>query len=58
MSTIITARISGERLSPEEIDRRLAAHALMTAADLHCRIGGTDEAFMDMARSALNRARE
>jgi hypothetical protein len=58
VTSIITARISGEkRLSPEEIDRRLSVHAVMTAADLHCRLGGDDESFMQMARSSLEQAR-
>jgi hypothetical protein len=58
MTSIVTAIIRGERLSPEETDRRLSVHTLQTAADLHCRLGGDDESFMQMARGALSRARE
>jgi hypothetical protein len=59
MTSIITATIRGEkRLSPEDIDRRLSIHALMTAADLHFRLGGNDESFMQMVRDLANRKRE
>jgi hypothetical protein len=58
MTSIITAIVRGDkRLSPEDIDRRLSVHALMTAADLHCRLGGDDDSFMQMARSSLERVR-
>jgi hypothetical protein len=58
MTSIITGIVRGKQhLPPEEIDRRLSVHALMMAANLHCRLGGDDESFMQMARSSLERAR-
>jgi hypothetical protein len=51
MTVIITA--IGRRLEPEEVDRRLIAHALLMAANMHCEAGGNDVSFIHMARRSL-----
>jgi hypothetical protein len=58
MKSIISAAVKEKRSCPEEVDRRLSAHALILAADLHCRLGGDDESFMQLARISLEWVRD
>jgi len=58
MKSIITAVVRDKGVSAEEIDRRLSVDALQVAVDLHRRVGGSDESFMQMARILLERVRE
>lgn len=42
-----------EGLSADDICRRLSADALVLAAEMHVRSGGSDESFIRMARHSL-----
>jgi hypothetical protein len=55
--TVITAICRQKGLAPEEVDRRLIAHALLMAAGMHCESGGNDASFIHMARRSLALAR-
>jgi hypothetical protein len=56
-SVVMTAVVKEKGLAPEEVDRRISVHALLMAADMHCKSGSNDESFIHLARRSLALAR-